>query len=989
MRLLPDGNRPGQFVGNFRVSLPGTYRLELPVPESQDRDVRKIDVILSNLESSDPRQNAQLLRELVRDTGGVYLTLDEAVGQLAQRLPNRGETYLVDERLRTLWDRQWVMYLLIGLLSLEWLMRKTVETGMKTLPCHGRNKGEAKMPERTTELLHSEIASLLRRLKRRIRRYLALAGAAALVVVLAVLFWASVGLDVVYFKISLTELPLWPRAAFSVVAMVVTVFALLAGVVMILMRRFRPKALALVLERQFPELNDRLVTAVEFAESPDGINTPLARAMLDKTIAEATQTTTGLKLDEVFNTRPLRRLVGLAGMLVAGIVLFAWGSPQSMARWQAGYLKLEQEYWTREYGLQITVLAQPGDVHKEFLLQHDSYRYKHPRGDDLMLLVEVPDNKKVPDRVRVRYRLPQGRGVGRASCSRVGPRQFRFAMAGLLNDLELRFVAGDYTNRRPYRIDVVPPPKIDSLTLSSLYPAYTRLTPTDETAGTPVRDPVAVRGTQVSLPMDTQFDVVGRVNKPLIGVLLQTDRFDLWFGHRGVLGDPDSSEQESEQTGFRALLTLKAEDGQPQRRIRLGDLSAPPSAEPFLSSDGRSFQVPFVLATEAETRLANIAAEHVWPLAMPADSILRVYLEDTDDIVGSEPARVTIHGIVDQPPVVETELMAIGTSITRKATIPVSGIVTDDYGITAARFEYRIDDSEHGAPRPFRHPPQDEPREFQLQRRPSEPFERFDVFPLGLSVGQELTLSVFAQDADDVNGPHIGHGQRYRFQIVSTTEMLSILHQKELNLRKRFEQIISDVKGTRQDVILHRTRIQERRTLVAAGPKAGRRGEHQKELQTIDTAVTACAERALHAIRKNANETISVEQSFRDLRDEMVNNAVDTSQMLSRIDNLIVAPLHAINVTDYPTVDEALGEFKLANELAEDPTSAIDACVDDVTRLIERMERVLREMRKLETFQEALEMLKGIIEQQEQLIEKTKQEQKKRTLDKLKGLGIE
>lgn len=860
---------------------------------------------------------------------------------------------------------------------------------MRTLPPLWGDEGETKMPELTTELLHPEITSLLRRLKRRIRRYLALAGTAALVVVLAVLFWASVGLDVVYFKISLTELPLWLRAAFGVVALVVMVLTLLAGVGMIFIRRFRPKALALVLERRFPELNDRLVTAVELVNSPDGINTPMAKAMLNRTIAEAAQTSKRLKLDDVFNARPLRRLVGLACTLVATIVLFAWGSPQSMARWQAGYLKLEQEYWNREYGLQVTVLAQPGDVRKDFLLQDGSYRYKHPRGDDLMLLVEVPDNKKVPDRVRVRYQLPQGRGVGRATCSQVGPRQFRFAMAGLLNDLEFQFIGGDYTNRQPYCIDVVPPPRIDSLTLNSLYPAYTRLTPTDETSGTPVRDPVAVRGTQVSLPMDTQFDIVGRVNKPLIGVLLQTDPFDLWFGHRGVLGDPDSSEHESEQTGLRVLLTLKAEDGQPQRRIRLTDSSATPSAEPFLSSDGRSFQVPFVLATDAETRLANIAPEEVWPLAMPADSILRVYLEDTDEIVGSEPARATIHGIVDQPPVVETELMAIGTSITRKAAIFVSGTVTDDYGITAARFEYRIDDSERGAPRPFQNPPRNEPRVFQLQRRLDGPFERFDVFPLGLSVGQELTLSVFAQDADNVNGPHTGYGQRYRFQIVSTTEMLSILHQKELNLRKRFEQIISDVKGTRQDVILHRTRIQERRSLVAAGPKEGRRGEYQKELQTIDTAVTACAERALHAVRKSANETISVEQSFRDLRDEMVNNAVDTSQMLTRIDNLIVAPLRAINTEDYPTVDETLGAFKLANERAEDPTSAIDASVDDISRLIDRMERILREMRKLETFQEALEMLKGIIEQQEQLIEKTKQEQKKRTLDKLKGLGIE
>jgi hypothetical protein len=30
----------------------------------------------------------------------------------------------VDEQLRALWDRQWVLYLLVGLLGVEWLTRK-------------------------------------------------------------------------------------------------------------------------------------------------------------------------------------------------------------------------------------------------------------------------------------------------------------------------------------------------------------------------------------------------------------------------------------------------------------------------------------------------------------------------------------------------------------------------------------------------------------------------------------------------------------------------------------------------------------------------------------------------------------------------------------------------------------------------------------------------------------------------------------------------
>jgi hypothetical protein len=46
---------------------------------------------------------------------------------LAKLLPNRGEEFLIDERLRTLWDRTWLLYLLVGLLSAEWLTRKLLK----------------------------------------------------------------------------------------------------------------------------------------------------------------------------------------------------------------------------------------------------------------------------------------------------------------------------------------------------------------------------------------------------------------------------------------------------------------------------------------------------------------------------------------------------------------------------------------------------------------------------------------------------------------------------------------------------------------------------------------------------------------------------------------------------------------------------------------------------------------------------------------------
>ncbi len=126
-KMRRDESRPGEYVGEFRAGLPGVYKLELPVPESQDQLTDDLAVALPKLEDQEIRQNTTLLRDLVRDTGGDYLPLAGAEARLLELLPNRGEPFTIDERLRTLWDRDWVLYLLVGLLGVEWLTRKLLK----------------------------------------------------------------------------------------------------------------------------------------------------------------------------------------------------------------------------------------------------------------------------------------------------------------------------------------------------------------------------------------------------------------------------------------------------------------------------------------------------------------------------------------------------------------------------------------------------------------------------------------------------------------------------------------------------------------------------------------------------------------------------------------------------------------------------------------------------------------------------------------------
>lgn len=123
-KLKPDTNRPGEFVGSFRGSIPGRYRITLPVPNLDETANESVEIILPQLEDKELRQNVKLLRDITVDTGGKYMELKDAAETLPELIPNRGEEFLIAERLNSLWDKQFVMFLLAGLLSVEWLTRK-------------------------------------------------------------------------------------------------------------------------------------------------------------------------------------------------------------------------------------------------------------------------------------------------------------------------------------------------------------------------------------------------------------------------------------------------------------------------------------------------------------------------------------------------------------------------------------------------------------------------------------------------------------------------------------------------------------------------------------------------------------------------------------------------------------------------------------------------------------------------------------------------
>src|SRR5690606_29785942 len=139
-----------------------------------------------------------------------------------------------------------------------------------------------------------------------------------------------------------------------------------------------------------------------FSENHDEYTTPLGAAMLDRTISDVSRLAPGLPVGDVLARSPLRRAVLAATVLLAFIAAFAGLNSEAMARWQRAWIGLADEYWDRKTTLEARVLVRPGDRIRDFRDASGNFtsgrpgEYRHPRGGDLTLLIEVPETRR-PD----------------------------------------------------------------------------------------------------------------------------------------------------------------------------------------------------------------------------------------------------------------------------------------------------------------------------------------------------------------------------------------------------------------------------------------------------------------------------------------------------------------------------------------------------------------------------------------------------------------
>jgi len=781
--------------------------------------------------------------------------------------------------------------------------------------------------------LPAEVAALLVALRRRVRRYLWIAGLAAVAAALAGAFWVSLALDW-FFELPVALRVLAALAAAGAIGYVALEFLWRRALVPL-----SDRSLSLVLEKQFPGFGDRLLTIVEPADRPDAAEAPYAAELLAATAASTSVTAGQVDLDRVFNPWPLVRSVLVGTALALSVVALVVVHPVLARVWMKRALLFQSELYPRRTHLAVEGFP---DGHS-----------KVARGGPFTVIVTAATSHEVPTTVQVTYRATDGTRrrrymtqEGQAERGRDEFQRFSFTFEQVDESIRFDVVGGD-DRVRNLHLDVVEVPTIDvaQTVLDCEFPPYT---------GRVSRE-LPVTGV-VELPRGTQVTVRATATKPLV-------------------------EAQVAGIGAEGLANAGA----------AGAASEGPNSKRAEAPAGESTEET-IAPSQSIAPVADNPRRLVFDAGvLDANQTVTVTLRDTDGIESREPWRLVLASMPDEAPKLAVRLRGIGPAITPQARLPLAGDIHDDYALDRVWWAYGVEAdklTERDAAKPA------------LGQGDLIVDDALDAKDLALEAGQTFLVEVRARDNCALpGGPNIGTSDRYSLEVVTPDRLRAMLEARELNLRRRYEQLIEEVTDTRD--ALARFELVSEPAAASPEPASGvPAGEGPDGNGTTDKPADGTAEgvkpadeqlsanklrveRSLQNSRKNADETLGVATSFDDLHDELANNRIDTPELKSRLKEGIANPLRGVATVQFPLLDERLTALQAALGDATVAPPALLAAQQQLDVILVEMQQVLGKMMEIETFNEVVDQLRGIIEAQQKLNERTKDARRRKVRDLL------
>jgi len=869
-----------------------------------------------------------------------------------------------------------------------------------------------------TSQLDPKIQQLLQSLRARIKMFVWVEGISLSVIWIASMFWIGLAMDYLPILVGANELSSVARALLLIIVAVAFGYILYRWIFQRAFVAFSDRSMAILLERQFADFNDSLVTSVTLKKKSIETATPTddthdadivgdvtySKQMLSETVESALLSLAGVDVNQVFNKRLLLKRVGLAVVLIASVILFATTNKTMANLAMRRLYLLDGEKWERAAHIQIVGISVIRDNFTGYdfqtpkQLEFTQGHVKVARGATLRILIRADGNKQIPERCSFHYETADGVSGQRRLIKEGGaPKQDQyFVLAdnpidGISESLEFEIFGHDH-RIGPFFIDVVESPEISQVTLDYEYPAYTKLLPVEDQDWIPGR---------TSLPLGTSVQLNLLTNKPVQQLHIVDPAVAQYLVTYTDIKDTRTSK--NIPVSILSRSATPADVPKPWNNPQLDNLTNPAGTKIQFTMKNQKLSVCdksrkildtntaiHCLTASGQQLIVQLAGDRSafqFPVEhLNQDLALNISLLDRDGIISTEPFVVGIAALTDKAPSVEIGLMGIGTAVTPDVIIPVAGTVADDYGIQSSWFDVQLDE---GDPLKFsitlvEGDQVKSPLDFRVQRAADGRAE--------LKPGEKINLSVRANDNYDLQGdPNIGSSSQFTLDVVTPTELLAGLERRELSLRQRYELIIAEVQGMRDSIqlVLESATQQENNSIdstIESEPEdndGNQLSPAEKKLREESLRLLR-TQRAIVQSQKSNQEALGIAVSFDDIRLQLMNNRVDTEDHKNRLLEKISDPLRLICKIEFPALDAELNQLEV---VIGEKASQIDQAASTLEKadaVLLKMTVVLDNMLELETYNELIDLIRGLIDDQEQINEKTQQERKKQVLDLLK-----
>jgi len=791
------------------------------------------------------------------------------------------------------------------------------------------NAANASLDPKLTELIDS--------LRHQIRRYVMIDAVLAIVAVILLAFWIGLLLDYGPVLLGGTEMPPLARL-FLLIIVAGIVFAIATKLLWGRLRRPLPDdSLALLMERQFPELGGRLVTSVQLKRTDRTGDSHSAR-LLERVHREAAESISEVETQRVLSWRPISRKAMLVAPLALSALIFLVISPNAFGRAASRLTLFSNDPWPRRAQLEMVgvelpvITATEDDALPPELIAFEDKQIRLPKGSSGTLRIRAKaEDAEVPVVCTVYYQTDDGT-KGQSNMRRIGrvvDGYQTFVLDGPplsgLSESMIVSVRGLDDRLDDYRIEAVSPPVITQMEVAVRYPDYLR-----------------EDGATNSADMQTNYQSGLR--------LREGSSVELRVISNVPLGDSD--------------VVLRRESGEVQQR----ELNRPGG-----TNDNRILLEDFRRATA-----------------------IRIVPRDVDGISAQAPYRYFLGVITDESPEVQLRLDGIGSAVTAIARLPLDVVAKDDYGIETLEVTAApLLDTESQAEPVVEEPtpemdaaPVSVPISVDREGKGESVIDLRDFAADGrlpeLMPGQTINLFAEATDAYDLGKPHRTRSEIYRLQVVTPEKLLALLERQELAMRSRLEQTLNETRNLRDTLDLLRSRgFEETPPSSDDAESSGSDAKIADQLRAKQVERLRIQQTGLQA-NKTSEELTGIAESLDDLLQEMVNNRVDSADRRERIGEGVRDPLRRIVAGPLDQLQEQIKGIEASLNDGEQAARQTADAVQTAEEVLLQLTAVLEKMLDLESYNEILDIVRELIEDEKALLNETKKEQKKRVMDLFK-----